>query len=229
MGEDVHLGTRRRIAAVVEALGDRLKIYSDIIGLGRYFFTETLTHDPDAVKRRLRKAGVPEMLRGLNDVLAVAEPFDTKTLEAAIHAFGESTGIKMGDVVNPLRVATTGQGVGPGLYETPGDLRPRVVPGADRDDLGDARRGPARMSQRLRKRRREEKGGTEADPAKSPRRRRRWRVTLLLAVAGVCMLGASLLGGLQPPMVTLYNQTGGPLTEVRVAFPGGEGPIDADP
>ena len=29
----------------------------------------------------------------------------------------ERTGRKMGDVVNPLRVAVTGQGVGPGLYD----------------------------------------------------------------------------------------------------------------
>jgi len=114
---DVHLNTRRRIAAVVSALGDRLKTYSDILTLGRYFFTETLTHDPDAVKKRLRKPGVPEMLRGLDEALAKVEPFEVGPLEAAIQGFSESHGIKMGDVVNPLRVATTGQGVGPGLYE----------------------------------------------------------------------------------------------------------------
>jgi glutamyl-tRNA synthetase len=117
VGAEVHLNLRRRIAAVVEALGDRLKTYSDILTLGRYFFTETLTHDTDAVKKRLRKPGVPEMLRKLDDLLATVEPYEAPTLETAIHAFGEKNGIKMGDVVNPLRVATTGQGVGPGLYE----------------------------------------------------------------------------------------------------------------
>ena len=35
----------------------------------------------------------------------------------AVHAYAERTGRKMGDVVNPLRVAVTGQGVGPGLYD----------------------------------------------------------------------------------------------------------------
>jgi nondiscriminating glutamyl-tRNA synthetase len=117
VGEHVHLNMHRRIAAVVEALGDRLKTYSDILTLGRYFFTPTVAHDPDAVKRRLRKPGVPEMLGKLDDLLAKVEPFDVETLEPAIHAFAETSGIKMGDVVNPLRVATTGQGVGPGLYD----------------------------------------------------------------------------------------------------------------
>lgn len=109
--------TRTRIGQVVEALGDRLKVFSDILKMGRYFFTETLTHDPDAVKKRLKKDGVPAMLTELDGLLASVEPYDLATLEQAVHAFAERTGRKMGDVVNPLRVATTGQGVGPGLYD----------------------------------------------------------------------------------------------------------------
>lgn len=105
------------VKAVIEALGDRLKVDSDILKLGRYFFTDTLSYDPDAVKKRLRKDGVPELLRELDALLAETEPFDTATLEAAVHAFAERTSRKMGDVVNPLRVAITGQGVGPGLYD----------------------------------------------------------------------------------------------------------------
>lgn len=108
---------RARIEAVILALGDRLKVFSDILKLGRYFFTETLVHDPDAVKKRLRKDDVPAMLRELDGVLATVEPFDVATLEHAIHAYAESHGHPMGQVVNPLRVATTGQGVGPGLYD----------------------------------------------------------------------------------------------------------------
>ncbi len=108
---------RRRVARVIEALGDRLKVFSDILSLGRYFFTDTLTHDPDAVKKRLRKDGVPKLLADLDGALATVEPFDLPTLEKVVHDYAESTGTPMGQVVNPLRVATTGQGVGPGLYD----------------------------------------------------------------------------------------------------------------
>lgn len=108
---------RARIEAVIHALGDRLKTFSDILKLGRYFFTDTLVHDPDAVKKRLRKVDVPALLRELDELLATIEPYDIATLEAAVHAFAERTGRKMGDVVNPLRVAVTGQAVGPGLYD----------------------------------------------------------------------------------------------------------------
>jgi glutamyl-tRNA synthetase len=108
---------RARIGRVIEALGDRLKVFSDIIKLARFFFTETLTYDPDAVKKRLRKEGVPAMLAELDQVLGQTEPFDLATLEKAVHDYAERSGRKMGDVVNPLRVAVTGQGVGPGLYD----------------------------------------------------------------------------------------------------------------
>ncbi len=99
------------------ALGDRLKVFSDILKLGRFFFTDSPAYDPDAVKKRLRKDGVPAMLVELDQLLAEVEPFDAATLEKAVHDYAERSGRKMGDVVNPLRVAVTGQGVGPGLYD----------------------------------------------------------------------------------------------------------------
>jgi glutamyl-tRNA synthetase len=108
---------RARVEAVILALGDRLKVFSDILKLGRYFFDTALVHDPEAVKKRLRKEGVSTMLEDLDRVLAEVEPYELATLEKAIHDYAEHSGRKMGDVVNPLRVATTGQGVGPGLYD----------------------------------------------------------------------------------------------------------------
>jgi nondiscriminating glutamyl-tRNA synthetase len=108
---------KARIEAVIQALGDRLKVFSDVLKLGRYFFSQTLSFEPDAVKKRLRKDGVAGMLTELDRLLDQVEPYDLSSLEKAVHDFAERSGRKMGDVVNPLRVAVTGQGVGPGLYD----------------------------------------------------------------------------------------------------------------
>lgn len=108
---------RARIEAVVAALGDRLKVFSDVLKYGRFFFTESLNFEPDAVRKRLRKEGVPAILRDVDQVLADTGPFDAATLEQAVHALAESKGLGMGLVVNAVRVATTGQGIGPGLYD----------------------------------------------------------------------------------------------------------------
>jgi len=117
VAEPLSPSVRARIEAVIVALGDRLKIFSDILKSGRFFFTDTLALEPEAVKKRLRKEGVPSMLLDLEEVLAQVEPYDVATLEKSVHDYAERTGRKMGDVVNPLRVAVTGQGVGPGLYD----------------------------------------------------------------------------------------------------------------
>jgi glutamyl-tRNA synthetase len=110
--------TRARLEAVITALADRLKVFSDVLKLGAFFFTDTLTFDPDAVKKRLRKPEkVAEMLTELDQVIATTTPYEHDTLEKAVHDYAESHGRKMGDVVNALRVAVTGQAIGPGLYD----------------------------------------------------------------------------------------------------------------
>jgi glutamyl-tRNA synthetase len=127
VAEPLSDGERRKIGQVVVALGDRLKVFSDILKLGRFFFTDTLYLEPEAVKKRLRKEGVASMLADLELVLADVEPYDLATLEKAVHDYAERTNRKVGDVVNPLRVAVTGQGVGPGLYDCLVILRPGTV------------------------------------------------------------------------------------------------------
>ncbi|HEV3191797.1 MAG TPA: glutamate--tRNA ligase, partial [Polyangiaceae bacterium] len=81
---------RSRIEQVIVALADRLKVFADIIKLGAYFFTDTVTFDPDAVKKRLRKEGIPELLTALDQLLRDTAPFDAPTLERAVHSFAES-------------------------------------------------------------------------------------------------------------------------------------------
>ena len=109
---------RATIEAVILALGDRLKVFSDILKLGRYFFTTELTYDPDAVKKRLRKEGVPAMLaRARRRARARSSLTTWRPWRRPSTTTPSGSGRKMGDVVNPLRVATTGQGVGPGLYD----------------------------------------------------------------------------------------------------------------
>jgi glutamyl-tRNA synthetase len=83
------------------------------------FFTadDALRYDEKAFDKRVRCAGVPELLAAARGELAAAE-FDEAKLEALVQSFARSRGVRLGDVVNALRVALTGKGVGFGLYET---------------------------------------------------------------------------------------------------------------
>jgi glutamyl-tRNA synthetase len=115
---DVDSGTRHKLCRIIEAAGDRLKIFTDVLTYGAFFFVadDQLKVDTDAMKT-LKKDYVPALLPKLSDLIAAAEPFDAPTLEARVRELAESTGLGAGKVIHALRAATSGQSVGPGVFE----------------------------------------------------------------------------------------------------------------
>ena len=113
IGESPELAKVRR---VIEACGDRLKIFSDILQYGAFFFRDP-EYDPKAIKQRLQKEGMPALVGEAARVLADTEPFEPAALEAKMKALCEAKGTKFGDLNHALRVATTGVMVGPGVFE----------------------------------------------------------------------------------------------------------------
>jgi hypothetical protein len=88
------------------------------------------------------------------------------------------------------------------------------------------------MSRRSRKVDRERAARKQKAEAESPPKKpffilRRRRV-LLAALAGLLtMILIAVLGGRQPPRITVVNKTGEPINGVKVDFPGGS--VEADP
>ena len=117
VGQTIDEPLGRRIAAEVEAVGDRLKTFSEIVTQVDFVFADTIAYEPKAVKKRLAKDYVPEMLSRFREVLRTVEPFDATHLEHTLCAFTEEHGYAIGKVVHPVRVAVTGRGVGPGLFD----------------------------------------------------------------------------------------------------------------
>jgi nondiscriminating glutamyl-tRNA synthetase len=116
VAERVDEPTRNKLRRIVEACGDRLKLFSDILTYGAFFFRDPV-YDPQGVKKRVQKEGMPALLKEFAGVLANIEPFEPAKLEQQLHAFCESRGIKQRDMIHALRVSTTGVTVGPGVYE----------------------------------------------------------------------------------------------------------------
>lgn len=59
-----------------------------------------------------------ETLRELKPIIDAIDPFTPETVEAAVASFAESSGLGMGKVAQPLRVAVTGTSVSPPLGQT---------------------------------------------------------------------------------------------------------------
>jgi glutamyl-tRNA synthetase len=116
IGTAVDCPLREKIAQVVTACGDRLKLFTDVLNYGAFFFRDP-QYDLSAVKKRLHKEGMPELLSAFAGELGQTEPFDVPKLEAKLQEFAIAKGIKAGDLNHALRVATTGVMIGPGVFE----------------------------------------------------------------------------------------------------------------
>lgn len=74
-----------------------------------------------------------EALRELKTLVGAIDPFTPESIEAAVAGFAESSGLGMGKVAQPLRVAVTGSSVSPPLGQTLAILgKPRVLARIDR-------------------------------------------------------------------------------------------------
>ncbi|NDC54733.1 MAG: glutamate--tRNA ligase, partial [Planctomycetia bacterium] len=105
------------VRKVIEASGDRLKVAGDILAYADFFLVDEPPLDEAAVKQRLAKPGVRALLERAIPVLGAVEPFAPADLEAACKGIAEAAGLKIGDLIHPIRVAVTGKTVGPGLYD----------------------------------------------------------------------------------------------------------------
>lgn len=108
------------ILKIVEAAGDRIKTYGDILNFTDFFTAdEKLAYDDAAFDKRIRNApGAVDLLTQYRTQLATIEPFDPPTLEKFTHEFIAASGKPNGELVHPLRVSLTGKSVGLGLFDT---------------------------------------------------------------------------------------------------------------
>jgi glutamyl-tRNA synthetase len=109
--DDPHL---RRI---VEALGDRLKVFGDILLQARFFFVDEPELDEKAFEKRVKAPGAVEKLTEYRQWLADRGDFAPAVLEADTKAWCEARGLGLGDIVHAIRVSVTGSASGPGLFD----------------------------------------------------------------------------------------------------------------
>ncbi|MHB1036446.1 MAG: glutamate--tRNA ligase [Pirellulales bacterium] len=130
VGED----DRTKVARLVEAAGDRIKVFGDILDYADFFLADDqVPCDEKAFQKWILKPGAPTLLAKVKDRLAAAESFDVPALENLLRAFVEAEGIKLPEIVHALRVALTGKTVGFGLFDSLAILgRERSVARIDR-------------------------------------------------------------------------------------------------
>jgi glutamyl-tRNA synthetase len=103
------------VKAALDTCKGKIKTFAELPAYAGFYFRDKFEYDAEAAK----KAFVPEnkpRLEKLRDAFAKLPTFDAATIEATLKATAAELGGKVGILIHPTRLATTGQPHGPSLY-----------------------------------------------------------------------------------------------------------------
>ena len=105
--------------AVLELLRPRARRLPDLVTQGEPFFDPTTSpkYEPKAAKKHLKGDDPGGRLRQVRDRLAAVEPWSPGPLEDALRVLAEELDVSAGKLIHPTRLAVTGRGASPGLFE----------------------------------------------------------------------------------------------------------------
>ena len=107
---------RAKLLTAMPGLKERAKTLVEILD-SAYFLTASSPIELDAKAAALLDGVARGRLAAVAPKLAAVEPWSQDALEAAVRAFAEESGAKLGQVAQPLRAALTGRATSPGLFD----------------------------------------------------------------------------------------------------------------
>jgi glutamyl-tRNA synthetase len=96
-------------ARTLRELADQMSIY--------FADDDAIEYDAEAVKKHIKGDDLGARLSALHETLASTEPFDVATSEAALRHLAETQGVSAGKLIHPLRLALTGKGASPPVFD----------------------------------------------------------------------------------------------------------------
>jgi len=102
--------------SVIKTLSSRSKTLVEMADGALFYYANDIVYEEKAAKKFL-KPGALEPLKGIEGALDALDGFTETNLEEAFKAVMEQTGLKMGKIAQPVRVALTGKTVSPGIFE----------------------------------------------------------------------------------------------------------------
>lgn len=116
LGASLSPAMRARFEAAMPGLKERARTLVELLDSASYLYAaRPLLLEPKA--GQLLDADARARLGRLRPALEQVEPWGVETVEAAVRAFAEAEGAKLGQVAQPLRAALTGKSTSPGLFD----------------------------------------------------------------------------------------------------------------
>ena len=115
------LGERARpldeLRDVIGLNKSRGRTLREVAAMMEPFLVDDFAYDPEASKKHLKGDDLGQRLTELHEALAKTDPFDVATTEAALRAIAESRGVSAAKLIHPLRLALTGRGASPPIFD----------------------------------------------------------------------------------------------------------------
>lgn len=107
------------LRAIIELHKMRVRTLRELAEQMAIYFVDddAIVYDADTVKKHIKGDDLGARLSALHDALAATEPFDVATSEATLRKLAESEGVSAAKLIHPLRLALTGKGASPPIFD----------------------------------------------------------------------------------------------------------------
>jgi glutamyl-tRNA synthetase len=112
----IEIAADGRTEKAIATLAARSKTLKEMADQALFYFQEVVSHEPDAARKFLTPDVLPA-LKSLTAKLEALEDFSEPRLEEAFKAVMVETGLKLGKIAQPVRVALSGRTASPGIFE----------------------------------------------------------------------------------------------------------------
>ena len=114
-GVDTNRFDTAYVKAALDTCRGKIKTFSELPAYAGFYFTEDIAYDPEAAKKSFVPENKPRVEK-VRDAFGKLATFDAASIEAALKAAATELGVKVGVLIHPTRLATTGNPNGPSLY-----------------------------------------------------------------------------------------------------------------
>jgi glutamyl-tRNA synthetase len=104
------------IQQVIASLAPRAKTLVEMAETADFYFGDTVVYE-DKAARKFLKPGILDVFDLLVQELDALALFDEEQLESVFRKVMKATGMKLGKIAQPVRVALTGRTASPGIFE----------------------------------------------------------------------------------------------------------------
>ena len=103
------------VRAALQTCKGKINVFDELPAYCGFYFLDQFDYNAESVAKYFTPENKPR-LQSIRDALSAMQKFDAAGIESTFKSTGSKLGVKVGALVHPTRLATTGSNAGPSLY-----------------------------------------------------------------------------------------------------------------